>query len=271
MNTISDFPLPAPRVPAVLDPDFARPCSPRVRSHGSSPRPAPAFRSGSHSNRPMARSSISKPRAAGLASACRGEPHARRTTGEVSSLVAGRMAHLRRRTTGTCRHARVALCRDSPGAVRCRLRRPADFRSPGRGRRRTRTAAGTLCDPATRPPPGWLPDRLRSRRQRSQGGRGDRWTRGLQRRNGVGSVPQARSPVSLRRHHGLAPEGRRPSAQGRRDRRQRRRRLRQQQGQGRLPVPGRAARVFDERVQDLFLEIRKAWNDVRSKSSTTAR
>ena len=58
----------------------------------------------------------------------------------------------------------------------------------------------------------------------------DRRPRRLQRRDGLGPVPQAGSAVSLRRHHGLAAQGRRAPAARRRHRRQRRRRLRQQPG-----------------------------------------
>ena len=62
----------------------------------------------------------------------------------------------------------------------------------------------------------------------------------LQRRDGLGPVPKP-SAVSLRRHHGLAAQGRRASAARRRHRRQRRRRLRQQRGPRRLALPRRGA------------------------------
>ena len=119
-------------------------------------------------------------------------------------------------------------------------RRRADVRSSARGRAHARPAGGALRDAAARPPSRRLPHRLRSRRQRSQGGGGDRRPRRLQRRDGVGPVPQAGSAVSLRRHHGFAGEGRRAPAARRRHRRQRRRRLRQQPGQGRLALSRRA-------------------------------
>ena len=75
---------------------------------------------------------------------------------------------------------------------------------------RSRSCRRRTCPPsarddhAARPASRRLPHRLRPRRQRSQGGGGDRRQGGLQRGDGLGSVPPAGSAVSLRRHHGLA-------------------------------------------------------------------
>ncbi len=147
---------------------------------------------------------------------------------------------------------------DAPAALVEQLR--AHFRDSATGRFDSEIVGGSVYDHpievvATHelPPeraattdarrsPRRLPHRLRSRRQRPQGGGDHRRPRGLERGDRVGSVPPARPSVPLGRDHGLAAPGGRAPAARRRDRRQRRRRLRRQPGEVRLAVPGRRAR-----------------------------
>ena len=235
-----------------------------------SSRPASRRRSTLSSGRPCWRcapSTISQPRAAGAVpvrialeqtdgsvfhfdtgllpadpSAGGGERHASRALRQVPPVVARRLAHPSRWPGRSRGRARRALSRHGDRPLRLRT-------SSASGCSTTRSTSFTRAtcrrsarhDQAARPSPRRLPHRLRSRRQRSQGRRGHRRPRRLQRRNGVGSVSQAGSAVSLRRHHGLAEEGRRAPAARRRHRRQRRGRLRQQPGQGGLPLPRRRA------------------------------
>ena len=159
-----------------------------------------------------------------------GQRRPSRALRQVHSLVARRLAPAHRRAGRRGGASSGSLSRHACRTVRLELRRRARLRSPAHHRPHAGPAAGTVGDQAARPSPGRQPHRLRSRRQRSQGGRGRRRPRRLQRRDGLGSVPQAGSAVSLRRDHGLAAQGRGASPACRRHRRQRRRRLRQQPG-----------------------------------------
>ena len=141
-----------------------------------------------------------------------------------------------------------SLSRHACRTVRLEFRRRARFRSPAHHRPHAGPAAGTVGDQAARPSPERQPYRLRSRRQRPEGGRGRRGPCRLQRRDGLGPVPQAGSAVSLRRDHGLAAQGRGASPARRRHRRQRRRRLRQQPGPRWFAVSRRAHRISSMRT-----------------------
>ena len=150
------------------------------------------------------------------------------------------MAHLHRRPGAPGRAPRRALSRYGDRTIRRTLRRRAGIRSQAFHRAHARRAAGTCGDEAARTISRRLPHRVRFGWQRPQGRRRDRRPRRLQQRDGVGPLPQARSPVSLRWHHGLAEAGRRAPAPHRCHRRQRRRRLREQPREGRVAVSRRA-------------------------------
>ena len=265
MITNDGLALVAPRVTPVLDPAF-RPAvlASHARSAAWSARRRAACRCGSPSSRRTDRSSASTSRC--CPRRIRRRPPTSGTSSGSSSSCSGRAAAGASTSTGRCGWPQALaslLQRHCDRPLRRASGRRADVRSPARGRPHDRPAAGALRDQAARPPSRRLPHRLRSRRQRSQGGRGDRRPGGLQRRDGLGPVPQAGSAIPLRRHHGLAAEGRRAPAARRRHRRQRGRRLRQQPGEGGLAVPRRAAGPLRSRAcEDLFLEIRRAWGDV---------
>ena len=96
-------------------------------------------------------------------------------------------------------------------------------------------------------------------------------TRGLQRRDGLGSVLQARSAVPLRRHHGLAGQGRGASSARGRDWRQRRGRLREQSRQGRVAVSRRSRGRLQYARADCFSRSARRGTTCPSKWSTMAR
>ena len=146
-----------------------------------------------------------------------------------------------RRPGGAGRSPGEPLSRHRHGTVRRRAGGPADVRPPARGRPHDEPARRAIHDQAAGAAPRGLPHRLRSRRQRSQGRRRHRRPRRVQRRDRVGPVSQAGPAVSLRRHHGLAGQGRRAPAARRCHRRQRRGRLREQPRESRLALPRRAA------------------------------
>ncbi len=188
----------------------------------------------------------------------------RRALRQVPAVVAGRLAHLRRRTgiagggTGRAlpRHADRQIRRPLRRRARCSIIR---WRSCTRATcRRNTPRPSRSAAISTAAASASISAAAIARSQRVIDG-----ARRLQRRDGLGSVLQARSAVSLRRHHGLADEGGGASSARRRHRRQRGRRLREQSGQGRVALSRRAARTCSTRAcEDLFLEIRKAWNDV---------
>ena len=181
--------------------------------------------------------------AAGRPPQGRRQPEPPRAAGQVRAVVARRAPASPRRPRRAGGGAGRALPRHRHRALRRGDRRRAHLRSPAGGAwPRSDLPPERTDDHPAGTPPGGLPDRLRPGRQRSQGGRGDRRPGHLQRRDGVGPLPPARSPVPLRRDHGLPAQGRPAPAPGRRHRRQRRRRLRAQPGEVRLPVPRSVAR-----------------------------
>ncbi len=114
-----------------------------------------------------------------------------------------------------------ALPRHRDRALRLRDRGRARLRPPDRDRGDEDPPCRTLEQRRPGRSPRRVSHRLRSRRQRPQGGRADRRTRRLERRDRVGSVPPARPGLPLERDHGFAaPRGRAPAAR-RRHRRQR--------------------------------------------------
>ena len=108
------------------------------------------------------------------ASAGRRQRHVPRALRQVPALVARRLAHLRRWAGDARRTAGRALPRHRHRALRRAPGWRADVRSSARGRAHARPACRALRDQAARPASRRLPDRLRSRRQRSQGRGGDR-------------------------------------------------------------------------------------------------
>ena len=243
MNINDGLPLVAPRVIPVLDPGF-RPAVLAMRAFralvdataGAVPvgialeqADGSVFHFETQvlpESHPQAAANVRLRRAASSSSCC-----GRAAAGGSTSTARNRWPRGWRRTTA----------RPATGRFDAELRRRADLRPPAGSRAHARSAAGALRDQAARPPSRGLPHRLRSRRQRPQGRGGHRRPCRVQRRDRLGSVLQAGSAVSLRRHHGLAEKGGGASAARRRHRRQRRGRLREQPGQGGLALSGRAA------------------------------
>ena len=200
------MPLVAPRVAAPLHPGSGR----RSWRCGPSTTLVSDGRAGAGADRPRAdrRLGVSFPDAAAAGRPSAGGGATPPTSSASSSSSCGRAAAGGFYVDGAGRRGRSALAahyRDTPPAASTRTSSVSSvFDHPIKVVARPRAAARALGDPAARPAPRRLPHRLRPRRQRSQGGGGDRRPGRVQRGDGLGSVPQAGSAVSLRRHHGLA-------------------------------------------------------------------
>ena len=123
---------------------------------------------------------------------------------QVPSLVTRRLADATSTRRPTIAARLAAHYRETLPEVRLAPRRPADVRSSTRDRPHARPAAGTRGDQAARPS-------LDGCRIGFDLGGSDRKVAAvidgpcrLQRRDGLGSVPQAGSAISLRRDHGFA-------------------------------------------------------------------
>ena len=265
MTTNHGLPLVAPKVAPVLEPEF-RPAVLTTRAFDAlameSGRPVPC---GSLSSRPTARSSAST-RACCPAAIRRRRPTPFTSSGSSSSS-SGRAAAGASHVDGPADAGRArwprTIATPPTGRFDAHLVGERMFDHPLEVVHTTRSAAGALGDQAARPAPRGLPHRLRSRRQRSQGG-GGRSTAGscsARRRSGI----PYHKPDPQYHFDGIMDSLQKAAAH--------------------LPrvdaIGGSAAGVyvnnrvkagslfrgvpqdvFDARVKDLFLEIRKAWNDV---------